>query len=122
MANSWLRLWHEMPNDPKWRTIAKISNEPIPSVLSVYLHLLVSASQNTPRGTVNVCPEDLSSALDISVESITRIIDAMADRVLAGDRLTGWDKRQPIREDNSSNRTRNWRERRVTNVTQRDAV
>ncbi|WP_252180673.1 hypothetical protein, partial [Escherichia coli] len=22
MANAWLRLWHAMPNDPKWRTIA----------------------------------------------------------------------------------------------------
>ncbi|ENW0797054.1 MULTISPECIES: hypothetical protein, partial [Escherichia] len=22
MANAWLRLWHDMPNDPKWRTIA----------------------------------------------------------------------------------------------------
>ncbi|EOJ9867040.1 hypothetical protein ACQP3L_37610, partial [Escherichia coli] len=21
MANAWLRLWHDMPNDPKWRTI-----------------------------------------------------------------------------------------------------
>ncbi|EOB0003140.1 hypothetical protein, partial [Escherichia coli] len=20
MANAWLRLWHDMPNDPKWRT------------------------------------------------------------------------------------------------------
>ena len=25
MANSWLRLWHDMPNDPKWRTIARKS-------------------------------------------------------------------------------------------------
>ncbi|ENU2244993.1 hypothetical protein ACWNUG_005487, partial [Escherichia coli] len=23
MANAWLRLWHDMPNDPKWRTIAR---------------------------------------------------------------------------------------------------
>ncbi|ENW8560590.1 hypothetical protein ACR6SH_005434, partial [Escherichia coli] len=25
MANAWLRLWHDMPNDPKWRTIARVS-------------------------------------------------------------------------------------------------
>ncbi|ENT9428360.1 hypothetical protein QSD88_RS19685, partial [Escherichia coli] len=24
MANAWLRLWHDMPNDPKWRTIARV--------------------------------------------------------------------------------------------------
>ncbi|MGC6733048.1 hypothetical protein ACP0F4_25645, partial [Escherichia coli] len=22
MDNAWLRLWHDMPNDPKWRTIS----------------------------------------------------------------------------------------------------
>ena len=25
MANAWLRLWHDMPNDPKWRTIARVT-------------------------------------------------------------------------------------------------
>ncbi|EOP2197647.1 hypothetical protein QSF09_003200, partial [Escherichia coli] len=25
MANAWLRLWHDMPNDPKWRTISRVS-------------------------------------------------------------------------------------------------
>ncbi|WP_252356698.1 hypothetical protein, partial [Escherichia coli] len=25
MANAWLRLWHDMPNDPRLRTIARVS-------------------------------------------------------------------------------------------------
>lgn len=121
MANSWLRLWHELPNDPKWRTIAHISGQPIPSVISVYIHLLVSASQNEPRGKIDANPEDLASALGIETESVMKIMEAMQDRVLDGNRIKGWSKRQPDREDNSSERTRNWRERHVTNVTQRDA-
>ncbi|HHX9950424.1 TPA: hypothetical protein ACVTIP_002809 [Salmonella enterica] len=44
MANSWLRLWHDMPNDPKWRTIARKSSQRIGDVISVYLHVLVNVS------------------------------------------------------------------------------
>lgn len=46
MANSWLRLWHDMPNDPKWRTIARKSNQRISDVIAVYLHVLVNASES----------------------------------------------------------------------------
>jgi hypothetical protein len=109
MANQWLRLWHELPNDPKWRTIARASGEPIPSVIAVYLHLIVSASMNVTRGTINVIPEDIASALDIGTDSVTHIMDAMQDRVLDVDRITGWKNRQPEREDNSTGRTKNWR-------------
>lgn len=102
MANTWLRLWHDMPNDPKWRTIARISNEPISLVLAVYLHLIVDASQNVTRGHVNVTIEDLASALDCDEEQINAILKAMQGRVLDGDEVTGWDKRQPKREDTGS--------------------
>jgi len=99
MANHWLRLWHEMPNDPKWRTIARIANQPISLVLSTYLHLMVSASKNEPRGTVRVRVEDLASALDVDDAAIEIILNAMQGRVLAGDDLSGWAERQPARED-----------------------
>ncbi|OVB53206.1 hypothetical protein UQ42_26495 [Escherichia coli] len=49
MANAWLRLWHDMPNDPKWRTIARVSGQPIATVMAVYIHLLVSASRNVTK-------------------------------------------------------------------------
>ena len=120
MANSWLRLWHELPNDPKWRTIARISHEPIPSVIAVYLHLLISASQNEPRGQVDANAEDIASALDIEASSVAQIIDAMQGRVLDGKMVTGWDKRQPTKEDNSAERTRQWRERHKASQISRD--
>ena len=99
MANEWLRLWHDMPTDPKWRTISRASGQPIATVQATYLHLLVDASRNVTRGHVNVTQEDLASALDVTDECIKAVIDAMQGRVLDGDRLTGWELRQPKRED-----------------------
>lgn len=99
MANQWLRLWHDMPTDPKWRTIARHAKQPISLVQAVYLHLLVDASRNVTRGHATVTYEDLASALDCDEQQISAILEAMQGRVLDGMRLVGWDKRQPKRED-----------------------
>ncbi len=106
MANQWLRLWHDMPNDPKWRTIARASKQSIPEVVSVYVHVLVNASTNAnERGrTHGLECEDIASALDLNVEQVTAILEAMQGRVLDGDKVTGWEKRQPLREDGAAER------------------
>ncbi|UZD96251.1 DnaT-like ssDNA-binding domain-containing protein [Pseudomonas corrugata] len=95
----WLRLWHDMPNDPKWRTIARVSGQPISLVQAMYVHLLVDASRNVTRGHVTVTKEDIASALDVTDEQVEAVFSAMQDRVLDGDKLTGWEGRQPKRED-----------------------
>ena len=95
----WLRLWHDMPNDPKWRTIARISGQPIALVQAIYLHLLVDASRNVTRGHVTVTKEDIASALDVTDRDIESVFDAMQGRVMDGTLLTGWEGRQPKRED-----------------------
>ncbi|MEF3068022.1 hypothetical protein [Pandoraea apista] len=95
----WLRLWHDMPNDPKWRTIARISGQPVALVISVYVHLMVDASRNVTRGHTDVTNEDIASALDVTDDAIASIRSAMQGRVLEGDELTGWDNRQPKKED-----------------------
>ncbi|WP_205208445.1 hypothetical protein [Chromobacterium haemolyticum] len=105
MSTQWLRLWHDMPNDPKWRTISRISGQPIALVQAVYLHLLVDASRNVTRGHVTVTAEDLSSALDVTEDAIKAIQDAMQGRVLDGNKLSGWDGRQPKREDPGNEET-----------------
>ncbi|MBV4366260.1 hypothetical protein [Erwinia phyllosphaerae] len=101
MANSWLRLWHDMPNDPKWRTIAKASGQPIALVQAIYLQLLVSAAQNPVTDSngvtsrhVTVTNEDIASALDVTERHVDDVINAMQGRVLDGTIITGWDKRQ----------------------------
>lgn len=115
--SQWLRLWHDMPNDPKWRTIAKISKQSIGNVIAVYVQMLVNASSVTQsdavrRGTLSHwCNEDIASALDLEKEQIDAIYEAMQGKVLDKDYLIGWDKRQPIREDNSLERTRSYRNR-----------
>ena len=105
MSNQWLRLWHDMPNDPKWRTIARTSSQPISLVQAVYLHLLVDASRNVTRGHTDVTSEDLASALDVTDEAIEAILTAMQGRVLEGRALSGWEKRQPKREDSGDPET-----------------
>jgi hypothetical protein len=105
MANEWLRLWHDMPNDPKWRTIARIAKQPISLVLAAYIHLLVDASRNVTRGHASVTPEDLASALDVTEAEIGPILDAMQGRVLDGMYLLGWEARQPKREDSGDEKT-----------------
>lgn len=102
MSNQWLRLWHDMPTDPKWRTISRVSKQPISLVISVYVTLLCSASQNVTRGHADVTLEDIASQLDVTDEEIQSIFDAMQGRVLDSFQLTGWEKRQPKREDSGS--------------------
>jgi hypothetical protein len=95
----WLRLWHDMPNDPKWATIARKSGEPISLVIAMYVHMLVDASRNVTRGHVTVTPEDLASALNVTDEQVTAVLNAMQGRVIEDGELLGWSKRQPKRED-----------------------
>lgn len=122
--NDWVRLWHDMPTDPKWRVIARKSGQPLPCVIAVFNLLMVSASQNSEQRGVLLGwnDEDAAAALDMDPEAITAILDAMQGKVLDGNRLTGWDRRQPKREDNSADRVRAYRERQRTsgNAAERD--
>lgn len=106
MANEWFRLWHDMPNDPKWRTIARASGQPISLVLAVALHVMTDASRNVTRGHADVAAEDIASALDVTEADIQAVLDAMQGRVMDGARLTGWEKRQPKKEDVGNPETR----------------
>jgi len=99
MSNSWLRLWHEIPNPPPSLPLPLLSGQPISLVQSIYVHLLVDASRNVTRGHVTVTAEDLASALDVTEEQLESVLSAMQGRVIDGEMLSGWDKRQPKRED-----------------------
>lgn len=130
MANSWLRLWHDMPNDPKWRTIARKSGQRIGDVIAVYLHVLVNASSASERyespgnasvtqGNVgkrgrikNLCADDIASSLDLEIDQVEQILSAMQGKVLDGELVTGWAKRQPKREDDSAARVKACRDRK----------
>jgi len=117
MANQWLRLWHDMPTDPKWRTISKVSGQRIGDVIAVFTHMLVCASNATERGrTQSFNCEDVASALDIDTEQVSSIVDAMQSRVLDGDTLKGWEIRQVFREDGGAERAKAWREAKKASI------
>ncbi|ALN73549.1 hypothetical protein [Aureimonas sp. AU20] len=112
----WVRLWHDMPTDPKWRSVARRSGQPITAVLSVFIFMMTNASANAnERGELTSWEdEDVAAALDMEIEDVRAITDAMQGKVLDGMKLTGWDKRQPKREDGAAERAKQWRERKRT--------
>lgn len=123
----WVRLWHDMPTDPKWRVVARKSGQPLACVIAVFNLLMVSASQNADaRGTLQGWDsEDAAAALDMEPADVAAIVSAMQGKVLDGERLTGWDKRQPKREDGTAGeRKAAWkaREDAKKNASERDGT
>jgi hypothetical protein len=111
----WVRLWHDMPTDPKWRVIARKSGATISEVIAVFNFVMVNASANAnERGrTHNLFAEDIAAALDADEAVVEAILTTMRGKVICPDgSLLGWQKRQPKREDSSAERAKAWREER----------
>lgn len=110
----WLRWYHGTVTDPKWRVVARRSGQTVPVVIAVWAAMLETASEATERGTLDGwLDEVVAAALDLEPEHVGAIREAMHGLTLDGDSLSGWDKRQPQREDNtSSERVRRHRERK----------
>ena len=100
MAESWVRLWVGMTTDPKWQTIARKSGQPRALVIALFTHLMLEANEAEERGRLDgLNIEDAASALDCDEEAVEAILAAMQGRVIDDGGLSGWDKRQPKRED-----------------------
>ncbi len=102
----WVRLWHDMPTDPKWRVVARKSGQPLSCVIAVFNLMMVNASMNADeRGTLlNWDDEDAAAGLDMEADAVSAIRSAMQGKVIDNERLSGWEKRQPKREDSSAAR------------------
>lgn len=106
MAESWVRLWAGMTTDPKWQTVARKSGQPRALVIALFTHLMLEANEADDRGSVvGVDIEDVASALDCDEQAVADILHAMDGRVILEGRLSGWDRRQPKREDSGDERT-----------------
>lgn len=107
-----MRLWDDMPTDPKWRVIARRSGQRIGDVIAMFNILMVQAGANADeRGrTHGNDDDDIGAALDLEPEDVAAIRDAMQGKVLDGTLLMGWEKRQPKREDGSATRAKAWRD------------
>lgn len=108
----WVRLYHDMPADPKWRVIAKKAGQRIGDVIAVYVFMLTNASSNTEKRGVthNLVTEDIAAAIDLGEADVGAILGAMEGKVVRNGELLGWEKRNPKREDSSTDRVRKHRE------------
>jgi len=116
----WCRLWHDAPDDPKWRLIARKAGVRVGDVWAVWTRMMVRASASSERGMISGWDDEVEAvALDFEPEDVTAIREAMQGRVLDGDRLSGWDKRQPKRErvDDSRDRVAAHRQRQKAQET-----
>lgn len=127
----WFR-WHSgTVNDPKWRVVAIRADTSVANVVAVWASILEAASEAEERGSVESwCADDIAANLGIDSIIVDRVWGALQGKVLEGQRLTGWNKRQPKREDDSGERVKRYRQRvtqgnavkrKETNVTQRNA-
>lgn len=111
----WVRLYHEVPTDPKWRVIAKRSGQCIPDVVAVYVYILVDASRNTMKRGETQCNaqnryDEVAATYELEPADVQEILKAMEGVVVKNGKLMGWEKRNPVREDKSTQRVRHWRE------------
>lgn len=123
----WFRSWHGAPTDPKWLGIAKRAGVAPGIAVAVAWALMDRASQATDRGSIEGYDADgLACFFGCDAEQVDAIVLAMTDKgILSDGRFTAWEKRQPKREDNSTERVREHREREKQttkrNVTQCNA-
>ena len=111
----WVRLWHGMPTEAKWRTIAKLTGQPVASIIAVFTMMMlcaVNTDDKAERGRLkNWRDDDAAAALDLETDQVQAIREAMEGRVLRDGLLTGWEGRQPLREDSSTARVQQYRAR-----------
>lgn len=112
---SWFRSWHGAPTDNKWVLIAKRAGVTPGMVSSVFWALLDYASQEEERGSVRGFDVESYAAWAGYEESqVHDILIAMEGKGIIEDgRLAAWEERQPAREDDSAERTRQWRLRKL---------
>lgn len=120
----WWRSHHGAPTDPKWLVIAKRAGVAPGVVAAIAWALLDHASQSDDRGLVaDFDPETYAAYSGFEEAQIIAVIEAMgAKGVIVEGRIAKWEKRQPKREDDSTERTRRYRERQSENVPEKPAA
>jgi hypothetical protein len=120
----WFRSYHGAPTDAKYLMLAKRASVAPFEVAFVWWALMDYASQNDPRGSIQgfdieslACFSGLDESKIKAIEGVCRD-KGMIDQA---DMLSAWPRRQPKREDDSSQRVHAFRERKKEAVTQGNA-
>lgn len=111
MSIHWWRSWHGAPTDHKWQVIAVRSGVKVGIVSAVAWALMDYASEHPDRGTVDGFDTELYAVYSGFDETeVTAVIQAMNDKgVIVNGKFANWEKRQPKREDDSTERVREYR-------------
>lgn len=125
----WFRSWHGAPTDPKWLLIARnamkrTETHVTPGMVSaVVWALLDHASQHEQRGNIEDFDiETYAIFSGFSEVDIGGILQALTEKkLIVSGCLSAWEKRQPKREDNSTERVRAHRNAMKRNVTHGNA-
>lgn len=110
----WLRLYHGTAFDVKLASVAKRAETHRTVSLALWIALLETASQADSRGSIaNVDLDEVAIGLDLGRDVVDRLIVAFTARGMIGPdgMLEAWNRRQPKRDDHSTERVRAWRER-----------
>lgn len=120
--NDWFRSWHGAPTDPKWLAVARKAQVAPAFVVAVAWGLMDRASQHADRGSIAGYDADAMGAfLGCEEAQIEAIVQVMRERkIIEGERLCAWEKRQPKREreDDSTSRVREHRMREAAAIAQ----
>ena len=119
---NWFRWYHNATSDPKFTVIARKSGRQKAEVIAVWAALLEHASEAETRGCIeDVDPEIIAACLDMDDDAVTAIMSAMiAKGMICDGAITAWNRRQVIREDDSSERVRAFRDRKKQNEKQEE--
>src|SRR5690606_28398997 len=124
MAIDWWRSYHGAPTDPKWLAVAARAKVAPGVVSAVWFALEDHASQAEDRGSVaDFDAESYAAFAGWPEDDVVRVVGALTDKGLITDgRLTAWARREPRREDSSTERVCALRERVKRSETQRNAA
>jgi hypothetical protein len=132
MSVDWFRSWHGAPTDPKWLLIARNAMKRIethetqitPGMVSAVVWALFDcASQAEQRGNVEGFDiETYSMFSGFSEAAVSAIVEELKQKsIIVSGCFSAWEKRQPKREDNSTERVRAHRNAMKRNETQCNA-
>jgi hypothetical protein len=123
---SWIK-WHVgTVDDPKFRVVSRKSRVTVRDVVTVWASILECAGTADERGSIaGMDREAVTLSLELEQPVFEAILEAMQGRLLDGDRVKNWGKRQTqVVDPTAAERKRRQRERdRVTEshvVTHRD--
>lgn len=112
----WFRWHHGATSDPKFRVVAKRCGQPVHVVIATWACILEHASAADERGSIaSFDAEEVAVTLDLETETVVTCVTAMQGKVLDGDAVRSWERRQggtKAAPAGSTERVRRYRERK----------